>query len=117
MAPQYASGARAGRFPGVRRQRTVHVNRNDALRHLLRIFERAAVDDRIGIEEDKIRFRTGAQHAAIAEAEFLCRKARHPPDAFGERKQVLIARIMSEHARKRAVEPGMRLALQRWQSV
>src|SRR3954466_13645653 len=85
-----AAGVCACRLPVVHRKLTVDVNRYDAFRHLLRVFEGAAIDDGVWIEKNEIGFRAYTQHAAINEAEFFRREAGHTMNRFGKRKKAFI---------------------------
>src|SRR6185369_9342763 len=68
----------------------------------LRLFKRGAIDDRVGVEEDQVRFEAGSDQTTITELETLCRQRRHLPDRFGQSEPVLFTNEAPQHTRIRS---------------
>src|SRR2546422_2651669 len=71
---------------------------------------RRLVGDPPGIEHDEIGLRAHADHAAVAQLEPLCRQSRHLVHGLGQPEDALLARVLAEHARERAVAARVGLA-------
>src|SRR2546422_5522527 len=59
---------------------------------------------------DEIGLRAHADHAAVAQLEPLCRQSRHLVHGLGQPEDALLARVLAEHARERAVAARVGLA-------
>ena len=90
---------------------SVHNDRLDTLRVLVRIVESRGVGDRVGVEEDEIRGIAHGNCATVRKAKGSGHAAGHLVDSSREGDKIEIAGVMSENPGKRSIEPGVWLAL------
>src|ERR1700685_2091926 len=90
-------------------RRSIHQDVIHSLRELIGIFEGRKVAHGGGIEDHYIGPHSGLEHATISQAQALRRKRRKFTNRILDRQRVILADILSQNARKRAVGARMRV--------
>ena len=92
------------------RHSAVDDDRFDADRKLMRLLVRRRVGDRLRIEDDQIREISFFDRPAIADLHLRGREACHLSNRLGQRQHALVAHVVAENPRERAVRARVRLA-------
>src|SRR5437764_2041377 len=108
MPAQHAPGQLPGDLAVAQHRGPVDDDVADALGEVVRVFVRGDVADGPRIEDDDVRLLAGGEDAAVREAGARRSERRHLPHRLLQRKQMLVADVVAEDARKRAVRARVR---------
>ena len=86
---------------------TIHNHVKDSFAEVMRVFVGRDVANLCGIENDDVRFHPWAEHAAIRKVCSIRGLRRRFAHGLFEREEMLVANVVSEDARERAVGAGV----------